>query len=238
VLGSVFLVVGHAANGSEGKSLATPKSGDEIVPLFPVETSGSANSRVRPKNAEGEQAAYVKENMPRLKVGYLMQVSVIVSGIKEIDEPDKRISNKGELNLPLIGSVQVDGLTLDEVSQKLAGFYKQYFINPQVVVEFGKSQNSELVCPWGYVTVLGRVKKPGRVNIPPTQNLTVSGAIQQAGGLDTSAKDTAIKVTRQSADNQPKQFEINLPAIGSKGHIEEDRALQSGDIVFVPELVF
>ena len=111
-------------------------------------------------------------------------------------------------------------------------------MDPQVVVEFVKDQDSDLVSPWGYVTVLGRVKNPGRVSIPPTQDLTVSGAIQKAGGLDTSAKDTSIRVTRQLPEGRTKQFDVDLRKVGSTGQVREDLILTPGDVVFVPEMMF
>ena len=86
--------------------------------------------------------------------------------------------------------------------------------------------------------VLGRVRTPGRVNIPPTQDLTVSAAIQQAGGLDTSAKDSSVRVTRRSLEGSPEVFIIDFSAIGSRGRSENDLVLKPGDLIFVPERVF
>jgi protein involved in polysaccharide export with SLBB domain len=84
---------------------------------------------------------------------------------------------------------------------------------------------------------LGRVKKPGRVAIPATRDLTVSMAVQQAGGFDTSAKDTAIRITR-SVGGKTGSREVNLRAVGAQGRVAEDLMLLPGDVVFVPELMF
>jgi len=161
-----------------------------------------------------------------------------VSGNKEIDEPAKRISNAGEISLPLIGNVQANGMSLDELTMRLTALYSEYFVQPQVVIEFVKDQNSDMVSPWGYVTVLGRVKSPGRVSIPPTQDMTVSGAIQKAGGLDTSAKDSAIRVTRQLPNGKSPQYEVDLRSVGSRGRVHDDLILKPGDVIFVPEMIF
>jgi polysaccharide export outer membrane protein len=165
-------------------------------------------------------------------------VSVLVSGKKEIEEPAKRISNSGEISLPLIGNVQVSGMDLDELVTRLTTLYKEYFVQPQVVVDFVKGEDSDMVSPWGYVTVLGRVKNPGRVSIPPTQDVTISGAIQKAGGLATSAKDSAIRVTRRLPDGTAAQFEVDLRSVGSRGRVSDDLILKPGDGVFVPEMIF
>ena len=183
-------------------------------------------------------SAFAENEAPQLSPGLVVTVSVLVSGKKEIDEPAKRISNSGEISLPLIGNVQANGLSLDELVAKLTKLYNDYFIQPQVVIEFVKDQNSDMVSPWGYVTVLGRVKNPGRVSIPPTQDMTISGAIQKAGGLDTSAKDSAIKITRQLPGGKSAQYEVDLRSVGSRGRVHDDLILKPGDVVFVSEMMF
>jgi protein involved in polysaccharide export with SLBB domain len=140
--------------------------------------------------------------------------------------------------MPLLGVVKVTDRTIDDLAAELQRRYAQYYVNPQVVVEFVTDQKSGGAMPWGYVTVLGRVKKPGRVFIPATRDLTVSAAIQEAGGLDTSAKDTAIRLTRVGDDAKTQSQEVNLRAVGTKGELAGDLALRPGDVIYVPELVF
>jgi len=96
----------------------------------------------------------------------------------------------------------------------------------------------DAISPWGQVTVLGRVKQPGRVNIPPTKDLTVSAAIQNAGGLDSSAKDSAIRVTRRLDDGTYQTMDVDLRAVGARGARANDLILRDGDVVFVPQMMF
>jgi polysaccharide export outer membrane protein len=180
----------------------------------------------------------VLSTAPQLTPGLVVAVSVLVSGNKEIDETSKRISNAGEISLPLIGNVKANGMSLDELTARLTALYSDYFVQPQVVIEFVKDQDSDMVSPWGYVTVLGRVKSPGRVSIPPTQDMTVSGAIQKAGGLDSSAKDSAIKITRQNPNGKSTQYEVDLRSVGSRGRVHDDLILKPGDVIFIPEMMF
>ena len=198
----------------------------------PSTDAGESATNALPASAFAENAA------PQLSPGLVVGVSVLVSGKKEIDEPAKRISNSGEISLPLIGNVHAGGLSLDDLATKLTKLYRVYFVEPQVVIEFVKDQNSDMVSPWGYVTVLGRVKNPGRVSIPPTQDMTISGAIQKAGGLDSSAKDSSIKVTRQLPGGGSAQYEVNLRSVGSRGRVHDDLILKPNDVIFDPEMVF
>ena len=174
----------------------------------------------------------------RLRPGLVINVGVLVAGKKEIEAAGKRVTDKGTLAMPLLGSISVRDLTLDDLGQQLTTAYKEYFINPQVIVEFVQDENKEGLSPWGSVTVLGRVKKPGKISIPATCDLTLSAAIQQAGGFDTSAKETAIRVTHRLPDGRLNTREVNLHSVGAQGLVEEDVLLEPEDVVYVPELVF
>ena len=173
----------------------------------------------------------------RLRPGFIFNLTVLVGGKKEFEERAKRVTDEGTVNLPLVGTVAVQGLTQDQLQTVLAEQYGSYLVNPQISIDLVQDEAVDSSSPWGSVTVLGRVKKPGRVAIPATRDLTVSMAVQQAGGFDTSAKDTAIRITR-SAGGKAGSREVNLRAVGAQGKVSEDIVLKSGDVVFVPELMF
>ena len=178
------------------------------------------------------------DRSPLLRPGLLVRVSVLVSGKREIDSEVKRVTDNHQLDLPLIGIVSVEGMSLRTLNEVLQARYREFFINPQVVAEFVVEERADAISPWGSVTVLGRVRTPGRVNIPPTQDLTVSAAIQQAGGFDTSAKTSAIRITRRKPDGKTERITVDFTAVGQQGEAGNDLLLKSGDIIFVPERVF
>lgn len=191
-----------------------------------------------PFSEREQQAAFAGDGItPLLRPGYVISVSVVVAGQKEIDEPAKRVTDGGDLSLPLLGSVSVTNMTLSDVVISLTDKYREYFVNPQVMVDFAKDIVNDGISPWGYVTVMGRVVKPGRVSIPPTRTLTVSQAIQNAGGFSTSAQDSSIRVTRMT--NGKKEVKgVDMKALGRDGKAGEDLLLQPGDIIFVPESIW
>lgn len=171
-----------------------------------------------------------------LRPGLTMNVQVLVTGRKEVDEKNRRISELGAITLPLVGDVLVAGRTVAEAQDVLNASYTRFFVSPQVIVECLMETGDAAVSPWGHVTVLGRVKRPGHVNMPPTRELTVSRAIQLAGGLDTSARSSAIRVTRTRGDGT-EHVDVNLDRIGARGKSKEDIQLLPGDVVYVPEAV-
>jgi protein involved in polysaccharide export with SLBB domain len=191
---------------------------------------------VRPALVPEPAPVSVKPAM--MRPGLILNVAVVVAGKKQIEEAGRRISETGTLTLPLVGTLAVEELTLDGLRRILTAGYREFFVDPLVMVELVREERAEGVSPWGYVTVLGRVKRPGRVSIPPTRDLTLSMAIQQAGGFDTSAKDTGILVTRRDPDGKTTTDEVNLRAVGSRGKVENDVVLSPDDVVYVPVLYF
>lgn len=218
-----------------------PSVDDEKEPIK-TDKEKAAERAVLEKDAseKPDTKAFVQqqEKSTILRSGYMLSFSVFVAGETEISET-KRIAENGFVSLPLLGRFSVKGLTVDELAQRLEAEYaKNYFVNPTVEVSFVLDGNAGTVSPWGFVTVLGRVNKSGRVNIPPTRDMTVSLAIQNAGGFSSSAKDTAIRITRILPDGTDKIIKVNLQNVGAKGRHEDDIKLNPGDVVYVPESIF
>jgi polysaccharide export outer membrane protein len=209
----------------------TPRPGEPVDSRGPAALTEPVPVMVSPSKSNNNDAVLIRP-------GLTVSVVVLVGGKKEVEEVGKRVSEKGDISLPLVGSVPMAGLSLNEAALSLQALYGRYFVNPQAIVEFVVESGPDAVSPWGYVTVLGRVKRPGRIAIPATRNLTVSGAIQRAGGFDTSAKDTAIRVTHRTGEGRTDVREVNLRAVGSQGLIEEDIVVGPEDIVYVIERSF
>ncbi len=201
-----------------------------------VVLAASAGCRSAPPFGHGEAGKSVE--VVKLRPGLMISMAVLVAGKKEIDEPSKRISESGTVILPLLGEMEVAELSLDQLQGMLSKSYSKYFVDPQIILDFVRDTDAEGISPWGYVTVLGRVLKPGRVSIPATRDLTVSGAIQKTGGFATSAKDSAILVTRSLPDGRTETRTINLHAVGTAGRLEDDIILEANDVVYVPEAMF
>jgi protein involved in polysaccharide export with SLBB domain len=174
----------------------------------------------------------------RLRSGLVVSVKVVVAGRDEILEPAKRVSDDGLIVLPLVGAVDTLGLTPGGLAERLEAAYRKYFVQPQVLVDVARDERIDAMSPWGSVTVLGKVRAPGRVSIPPTRDLRVSGAIQRAGGFDASARKNAVRVTRRTESGQVMVRQVNLEAVGARGELEQDLLLEPEDVVFVSERIF
>lgn len=146
------------------------------------------------------------------------------------------VDQKGDITLPLLlqEPVACDGLTLEALRQKLIKAYSVYYRQPQITVTFAP-YDGKGVSPWGTVTVLGEVSRPGPVNMPATMDLTVTKVLQEAGGLKPFADKSNIRVTRCDMDGRQTRFKVNLNEIGKDGRPDKDISLRAGDVVYVYE---
>ncbi len=220
---------------------AEPKAEKHIASAETVAETESPISPETPKSvarpADTTTPAPQTWTTPRLAPGMLINLTVFVAGEMEIQQAAKRIEGDGYITLPLVGRVKATGKTLAEFREVLRALYnRDYLVNPSIAVDFANDANSH-AAPWGYVTVLGAVGSPGKVNIPPTQNLTLSKAIQEAGGTTEVARLSSIRVTRKDKNGKSKVTKVNLHDIGAKGRAEDDLVLHAKDIVFVPESI-
>lgn len=146
------------------------------------------------------------------------------------------VDQNGDITLPLLlqEPVACDGMTLETLKQKLLKEYAKYYRQPMVTVTFAPYDGTG-VSPWGTVTVLGEVGRPGPVNMPSTMDLTVTKVLQAAGGCKPFADKTAIRVTRCDKDGTQVKTKVNIEEIGKDGRIDKDMSLRAGDVVWVPQ---
>ncbi|MCR5414684.1 MAG: polysaccharide biosynthesis/export family protein [Kiritimatiellae bacterium] len=173
---------------------------------------------------------------PRVKPGVALTVQIGVPSQKST-VMDVLVDEKGEITLPylLTEPVECNGITLDALRQKLTKAYKSFIKQPQVTVHFAPFDQKTGVSPYGTVKVLGEVASPGPVNMPPTMDLTVTKAIQAAGGLRTFANKRKIRVTRRLRDGSLQTVFVDLIEIGEGGRSDKDLELKPGDVVYAHE---
>ena len=173
---------------------------------------------------------------PRIRPGIALSIQVGTVAVPPATM-NALVDQNGEITLPYLlqEPVACDGLTLDALKLKLVKAYSTYLRQPMVTVTFAPFDGKTGVSPWGTVTVLGEVSRPGPVNMPSTMDLTVTKVLQEAGGCRPFADKTAILVTRCDKDGTQHRTKVNLNEIGKNGRIDKDMSLRAGDVVWVPE---
>ncbi len=148
-------------------------------------------------------------------------VKVDVYGAPELTT-EARVSNSGDLSLPLVGAVHVAGATTDDAQRTIAERYVKggFLNNPQVTV-FVKEYATQ------GVTVFGEVQKPGIYPLLGPRRLF--DALSAAGGL-TDKAGRFITITHRQKPTEPITVEFSRdPGKSVQANVE----LQPGDTVLV-----
>jgi polysaccharide export outer membrane protein len=131
----------------------------------------------------------------------------------------------GKISLPLVGELEVSGLTALKVQRLLTEKLKEYVDNPQVTVIVNEVRSRAY-------TIVGKVSKQGSFELgKPT---TVLDAIAIAGGPMEFAKLTKIYVIRRWGDGSTIKIPFDYKkAIRGKGP-DQNIELRNGDTIVVP----
>jgi polysaccharide export outer membrane protein len=149
--------------------------------------------------------------------------------IKVVELPELnlavRVSEDGSITLPLIGRVELGGMTKDAAERKIAALLAEKYVNnPQVSVFIKEYQSNR-------VALIGAVKTPGMYEMIGSMNLLE--LISKAGGFtDNTGND--LYVTREGKDGIQVKLTINLDDLNINGNQNLNIPLQPRDIVTVP----
>jgi|GEM_PF-1116506 len=187
-----------------------------------------------------EANGWIPENSSgRLRNGTMVTVTVMVQGNTEHATQAQRINFSGKIGLPLLQNVLVGNMDLEAIEEMLTKQYSEYYKEPLVNVEFVGDPKDPNQSPWGYVTMMGNIASGGPLAMPPTQSLTISGAVKLAGGLAASANKGSIRIFRPYPQrDEVEVIRVDLEDLAKKGEQAEDVKLRAGDVVYIPERIF
>ncbi|MGB6687385.1 MAG: polysaccharide biosynthesis/export family protein [Terracidiphilus sp.] len=182
-----------------------------------------SNNRVPPgvSNALHPELTAVPPDFADLKLapGFLVTLDVL-------DDPDFdgdfRVDQRGDLALPILGSIHVDGQTASEAREQIQQrLLKDGILNsPQVnltVVEYAASE----------VAILGEVTVPGRYPLLAPRSLT--DVLALAGGL-TVAAGNEIQISHTGTAPQSETIHFSK---ATSAKVVQDTIVHPGDTVQV-----
>lgn len=144
----------------------------------------------------------------------------------------------GTLSLPLIPDLEVEGLTRDELEERIRQAYADgVFKEPQVSVSVRTAASK-------YYYVLGDILNASRY--PYEQPLSVLAAINIAGGLRTSSRTDSQAVAASPGTltkafiireqrGQRQVIELDLSSLTDRGPHPSETLVMPGDFVYIPE---
>lgn len=131
----------------------------------------------------------------------------------------------GYVQLPYVGSVKMEGLTLDEAKAVLMDSLTQYLRIPDlslVITSYGPRK----------VYVMGEVNKPG-VQDMAIDNMNAYAALASAGGWARKGRSTRIQIMRV-IDGTMYYRTLNMKAYTVKHDLTQNVEIEDGDIIYVP----
>jgi len=153
------------------------------------------------------------------------------SGISELTQESKVLSQQrfvydylvrqdGKSNLPLVGEVYVNGLTLIQLEDTISRILSKNFINPFVQIKLSNQR----------VFFFG---DRGNAQVVYLQNTNTSliEVIALAGGISENAKANSIKVMRRAKNGKREIYKIDLSTIN--GLSQAEMIVQGNDFIYV-----
>lgn len=146
-----------------------------------------------------------------------------------------RIATNGRITFPLIGDVNIGGLTAAQAERNISQLLENggFVRNAQVSV-FVEERGDVLDTS---VTILGQVRNSGRF---PLQENSIEGVrslvdlLAVAGGVTDEAAEHLYLIRQQGKST--RKIEVDLVALLRKGDISADLYLSDRDVILVPQM--
>jgi polysaccharide export outer membrane protein len=205
-----WLSEGETIVPPEAQSFETPETKNQQTTQQVEPTQERPEKSEKPENREPQ--INPKQILSKYRVGKGDNISIKVFG-----EPDfsvtAHLSEEGTISYPFLGELQLAGLTVSQIEEKITrGLKKGYLVDPKVTLT---------VLEYRQLFLNGEVKSPGGYAFEP--GMTVNKAVSLAGGFaETASRDEIFIIRDGSASVTP------LPATLSS-------YVGPGDIIIIKE---
>ena len=176
--------------------------------------------------------------------GDQLQLTLLDPGVANLSGSFE-ILNDGSASLALLGSVVLEGLTVNQATVWLQSLYGRYLLRPDLSLRVIRPRPIQ-------VSLVGEVESPGLYSLTlgessQTQGVgdstpglpTVVTAIQKAGGLTLNADLTSVRLQRRMPGDsqQLRETELNLAALLQLGDKYQNPFLFDGDTIVVGKAI-
>jgi polysaccharide export outer membrane protein len=146
------------------------------------------------------------------------------------EEPDLsgavRILKTGHASFPLIGSLEISGLSVSAASAKIRDLYaKDYLVDPKLTLTVQEYATD-------FISVIGAVRNAGQIPIPVSGHIDLAAAMATAGGLSETADANSILLVRASGANAT--YRMSSIVNGADGRVK----LEAGDRIIVNQSAY
>ena len=177
--------------------------------------------------------------------GDILEIKFV--GIDELSG-NVRIMRDGNVQLPLLGTQDISGLTLEKAREKLVELYEDDLIRPEIDLTLTSARPLR-------VSLIGEIQRPGSYTLTKGEGSkvvnsssagtsingfqTVVDAIQKAGGLTFDADISKVILYRKLPGNKGKlkKTELDLLNMIKTGNQIYNPILFDGDVIKIDKLV-
>jgi polysaccharide export outer membrane protein len=190
-----------------------------LIAVLPLANAQAATAK--PATAPSVAAPDVDQS--RIGAGDTIRITVYQSPDLSLET---RVNEGGAISYPLLGRVQLAGLTINAAEAHLASELKRrdFVKDPQVIIVVTQVRANQ-------INILGQVGKPGRypldlLGMRMTEVLALAGGVVAGAGSDT----VVVQGTR---DGRPFRHEADLPKLFAPGGSADDIVMMPGDTIWV-----
>jgi len=172
----------------------------------------------------------------RIGPGDVLSLRIFAGG-EEQHAVQLTVSSKGSINVPFIGPVKAQGLTVSELEKNItAPLAADYLVDPEVTITVNEYHSLQY-------TISGAVGTPGLYEMK--SHPTLMELIAKAGGLTAnrgnvayilrpSDRSGAAKTKGAVSNSVTSPQKVDLKKLLDQGDMSQNIILQSGDVVYVP----
>jgi len=202
--------------------LATTAAAAQPSPKMPSEPAGIAKTATAPGVLAGKLEPILPSNDYVIGPQDLLAINVWREPELSQTVP---VRPDGKISFPLVGDLEVSGLTPRALQARLAQELDAYIHKAQVTVIVREVNSRKFY-------MIGEVERPGAY--PLTPNMTVLDALATAGGFRDFAKVQHTYLLRLRPDGSRKRIRFDFKAAVNGKASYPDIELQVGDTLVVP----
>jgi polysaccharide export outer membrane protein len=162
------------------------------------------------------------------------RIAVEIFGVPEFSR-EYQVLVDGTLNLPIVRSVSIQGLTLQEAANVITRRYEPFINVPVVTVTLVAARPLN-------IGLAGEITRPGSYKINPTREGTGGGVkfptlmemLQLARGVTSAGDMRNVQIRRPRRGGPEQVITVDLQNFLETGNLRQDVTIRDGDTIFVP----
>jgi polysaccharide biosynthesis/export protein len=209
---------GFAAIEKVAKPKAAPSSG--------VTPAKAVKAKIAPVKAAPRASAPQNNFADSYTLGAGDRLRVDIFNVPEYSG-EFYVLGDGAINLPVVGAIPIQGLTVQKASGLLTAYFSRYVKRPIVTISVLAPRPVQFA-------IAGEVTRAGSYTIPFTDSNrkfpSISQAIQLAGGTTQTANLRQVQVRRAATG---RIVSVNIFDVLQRGNTSQDITLRDGDTIYI-----